>query len=52
MKLVNMHLQTFLSELDIDGDVEYSEQGMQGDDYVDIDVDEEFIRNWCQWFPE
>lgn len=27
-------------------DVEYSEQGMQGDDYVSLDVGEKFIKSW------
>ena len=27
-------------------DVEYSEQGMQGDNYVSLDVDEAFIKTW------
>lgn len=29
-----------------DSDVEYSEQGMQGTDYVSLDVGEEFINSW------
>jgi len=28
------------------GDVDYSEQGMQGDSYVSLDVGEKFIRKW------
>lgn len=28
------------------GDVEYSEQGMQGDNYVSCDVGEAFIKEW------
>lgn len=31
-------------------DVEYSEQGMQGDDYVSLDVGAEFIAAWEQQF--
>jgi len=27
-------------------DVDYSEQGMQGDNYVSMDVEETFIREW------
>jgi hypothetical protein len=27
-------------------EAEYSEQGMQGDNYVSLDVDEEFIAKW------
>jgi len=29
-----------------DSDVSYSEQGMQGDDYVSFDVGESFIESW------
>lgn len=29
-----------------DHDVDYSEQGMQGDDYVSCDVGEQFIASW------
>ena len=28
------------------GTVDYSEQGMQGDDYVSLDISENFIQNW------
>lgn len=27
-------------------DVKYSEQGMQGDDYVSLDVEKEFLNSW------
>ena len=27
--------------------IDYSEQGMQGDDYVSLDVGAEFISSWC-----
>jgi hypothetical protein len=30
----------------------YSEQGMQGDDYVSLDVEEEFIASWTKKFGE
>ena len=30
--------------------VEYSEQGMQGDDYVSLDVEDEFIALWTAKF--
>ena len=40
-------LRAKLNEIGMAGaDVEYSEQGMQGDDYVSLDVGEEFIRSW------
>jgi hypothetical protein len=31
-------------------DVEYSEQGMQGDDYVSLDAGTEFYRAWMKKF--
>lgn len=31
---------------DAANDVDYSEQGMQGDDYVSLDVGETFLREW------
>ena len=33
-------------------EAEYSEQGMQGDDYVSLDVEEEFIASWTKKFGE
>ena len=30
-------------------DVSYSEQGMQGDNYVSLDVGDQFIASWIQW---
>lgn len=35
-----------------DSDVHYSEQGMQGDDYVSLDVGSKFITSWTltEWF--
>ncbi len=32
--------------------VEYSEQGMQGDDYVSLDVDVKFCTEWLTKFPQ
>lgn len=32
--------------------VEYSEQGMQGDDYVSLDVDAKFCSEWLAKFPQ
>lgn len=44
-------LQAFLCEHGIDGnDVEYSEQGMQGDDYVSLDVGKKFLASWAKKF--
>jgi len=40
-------LQGFLCEHGLDGnDVEYSEQGMQGDNYVSLDCGAKFIKTW------
>ena len=40
-------LREFLDQHGLPGkDVDYSEQGMQGDDYVSCDVGEEFLRAW------
>lgn len=33
-------------------DLEYSEQGMQGNDYVSFDVGELFIQSWAKIDPE
>ena len=41
------HLLQFLADNDIDyRSVSYSEQGMQGDDYVSFDVEKDFIKTW------
>lgn len=40
-------LRDFLQSLGLAGsDVDYSEQGMQGDNYVSLDVGAEFIESW------
>jgi hypothetical protein len=40
-------LRERLAECGFDAtDVTYSEQGMQGDDYVSLDVGEKFLRTW------
>lgn len=42
-------LKSLLDHLGLPGrDVGYSEQGMQGDDYVSLDVGHEFIQAWNQ----
>lgn len=33
-------------------DVNYSEQGMQGRDYVSLDVEEKFIKGWIDFWVE
>ena len=39
-------LRDFLITHELSDDVDYSEQGMQGDDYVSLDVGEGFIKLW------
>lgn len=39
-------LRDFLITQELSDDVEYSEQGMQGDNYVSLDVSEAFIKAW------
>ena len=42
-------LKSFLEALGFDAtDVSYSEQGMQGDNYVSLDVGEKFIASWIR----
>lgn len=46
-------LQAFLDSHSLKGsDVSYSEQGMQGDDYVSLDVGKKFIKTWEAKFGE
>ena len=41
------HLRILLTLIGLAGeDVGYSEQGMQGDNYVSLDVGEEFLNSW------
>jgi hypothetical protein len=47
--LFEAELRELLTDFDFDaGDVSYSEQGMQGDDYVSLDVGECFINTFMQ----
>lgn len=39
-------LRDFLIAHELSDDVDYSEQGMQGDNYVSLDVSEAFIKLW------
>jgi hypothetical protein len=39
-------LKTLLPRLDLSTDVSYSEQGMQGDNYVSLDVGSDFINSF------
>ena len=44
-------LQLFLEQQGLVGaDVDYSEQGMQGDDYVSLDVGKAFLDSWFAKF--
>ena len=46
-------LRTYLDSLGFPGkDIDYSEQGMQGDNYVSMDVGEEFIAAFFVKFPK
>ena len=47
------NLREFCNVQGLDGtDVDYSEQGMQGDDYVSLDVGKNFIASWEAKFGE
>jgi len=44
-------LQEFLNQHNLaGGDVTYSEQGMQGDNYVSLDIGKVFIESWADKF--
>jgi hypothetical protein len=44
-------LREFLTAHGLPGaDVDYSEQGMQGDDYVSLDIGKKFLRAWAAKF--
>jgi hypothetical protein len=44
-------LREFLDQHGLPGtDVDYSEQGMQGDNYVSLDIGEEFLAAWARKF--
>ena len=46
-------LKGFLANNGLDNlDVNYSEQGMQGDNYVSLDIGAKFIRKWEDLFGE
>jgi hypothetical protein len=46
-------LQLFLNMHGLAGsDVDYSEQGMQGDDYVSLDVGKAFLDSWADKFGQ
>jgi hypothetical protein len=47
-----LQLQMFLDEHGLSANVNYSEQGMQGDDYVSLDVGKTFIDSWAAKFGQ
>ncbi len=50
-KRFKQELRAFLDSQGLPGsDVEYSEQGMQGDDYVSLDIGKKFLRAWAAKF--
>lgn len=50
-KLFLSDLRTFLDRHGLPGDdVTYSEQGMQGDNYVSLDVGDQFVKAWLAKF--
>ena len=51
--LFKKELQEFLNAQGLCGkDCSYSEQGLQGDNYVSCDIGEEFIKGWYEKYPE
>jgi hypothetical protein len=49
-KFIN-ELNNFLKSQGFTEEVYYSEQGMQGDDYVSLDADNKFCEEWLAKFP-
>lgn len=47
-----VELQALIKQQGLVVDLSYSEQGMQGDDYVSLDVGAEFIASWVDKFGE
>ena len=46
-------LKSFLSQMQLNcAYIDYSEQGMQGGNFVSLDVDYHFIKSWSQKFKE
>jgi hypothetical protein len=45
-------LQEYIKAQGLVVDLCYSEQGMQGDDYVSLDVGKEFLDSWAQKFGQ
>lgn len=51
-KQFKMDLMEFIKQHGLVVDLCYSEQGMQGDDYVSLDVGKDFLRSWEAKFGE
>ena len=51
-KQFNDELNNFLKSQGFTEEVYYSEQGMQGDDYVSLDADHKFCEEWLAKFPD
>jgi hypothetical protein len=51
-KLFVNELNNFLKSQGFTEEVYYSEQGMQGDDYVSLDADNKFCEEWLAKFPD
>jgi hypothetical protein len=49
-KQFKMDLMQFIKEQGLVVDLCYSEQGMQGDNYVSLDVGADFLRSWSAKF--
>lgn len=45
-------LDNFLKSQGFTEEVYYSEQGMQGDDYVSLDADNKFCEEWLAKYPD
>jgi hypothetical protein len=41
-------LECYLTQIGLPNDIDYSEQGMQGDDYVSFDAGPEIVLAWVQ----
>jgi hypothetical protein len=48
--LFKQDLMQFVAEQGLVVDLCYSEQGMQGDNYVSLDVGKEFLDSWARKF--
>lgn len=45
-------IRDMLQELGIDGEVAYSEQGMQGEDYISLDTNGEFLASYVEFLKK